>query len=79
MLDIVIVEHLTLVDDHDPSAERVHIPHVMSGQDDRCVLLFIEGVDELADLCLHGHIETDGGLIQKYHLRIVQEGGQDIT
>ena len=79
MLDVVIVEHFPVIDDDDPSAECVHIAHVVCRKDDRGPLLLIQRVDQDPDLRLHGHVQSDGGLIQEYDLRVVQECGQDVT
>ena len=68
-----------MIDDDDPSAECVHIAHVMCRKDDRGPLLLIQRVDQDPDLRLHGHVQSDGGLIQEYDLRVVQERGQDVT
>ena len=53
MRDIVILEHLALVDDHDAPAECIHITHIVRCQNDSCMLLLIERVNQRPDFCLH--------------------------
>ena len=73
-----VVVDLSLGDDHDALAERRHVFHVVAGQQDRDLPLLLVVLEELLDVVLSHHVQTDRRLVQKQHLRRMQQGGDQL-
>ena len=79
MLDIIIIQHLSLVDDDNTAAERIHITHIVRRQNNSRMLFLIERMNQRADFGFHRDIQTDCRFIKKDNLRIVQKCRQNIA
>ena len=73
MLDIVVVEHLAVVDYYDTAAKRIYVAHIVGGKNNCRFLFLVEGVYKRSYLRLHRNVKTDRRLVEEHYLRVVQE------
>ena len=64
---------LTVVDDGHPVGEQLGLLHVVGGQNDRLSLLPVEPLEQLPQAVTHLRVQPGGGLVQEYHLRVVDQ------
>ena len=65
--------------DHDgPSAESLHILHVVAGQQHGQLPLRLVVLEEFLDSTLRDHVETNRRFVQQQHIRIVQQRGDQL-
>ena len=76
---LAVEEKAPVVDDDHPVAERFHVSHVMTSEQDGGAEAAVVLVDKGADAALHGDVEADGRLVEEDHLRTVEEGGGDLA
>ena len=79
LLDIAIVKYFAFINNDDAVTQGFHITKVVRGQDDGGVARSIQFLDDRTHLCLDRNIKADGGLIQKYNLRVMQERRGDVA
>ncbi len=73
-----VVEDPAGVDDDHPLAQRLHVGHVMAGEQHGGAAAGVVLGQERADPLLHRHVEPDGRLVQEQHLRAVQQRAGDL-
>src|SRR5215813_4850363 len=67
-------QDLPALDEGDAVAELVRLPHVVGGEDDGGAALATQGGDLGAQADGHVGVEAESGLVEKEHLRLVDEG-----
>ena len=75
---LAVKEQFAMVDDDDAAAELLDVRHVMAGEHDGGLLLLIVAADEFAHGLLRNHVQADGRFVQKEHLRLVQQRGDEL-
>ena len=73
MFYIIVIEHLSLIYDDYPFAQRIHITHIMRCEYYCCVHLLVDGMYKSPYITLHRHIKSDSRFIQEAYLWIMQE------
>ena len=68
-----------MVDDHDAPAQRLHVGHVVAGEQDGRPEAAVVLRDKGAYAPLHRHVEADGRLVQEHHAGAVQQGCRDLA
>ena len=73
-----VVHDLPLVDDDDAVAELLDVAHVVGGEDDGLAVGAIDLADELADVLLGHHVQSDRRLVQEDEVRVVQHRAAEV-
>ena len=71
--DLVVVDDLAVVDDHDPLGHVLDVRHVVRGQEDRRALLLVQPDEQLAEALLGDEVEPDRRLVEEQDLGIVEQ------
>ena len=71
--DLVVVDHLAVVDHHRSLRDVLDVGHVVAGEEDRGALLLVEPHEQLAEPLLGHEVEPDGRLVEEQDLRVVQQ------
>lgn len=66
------------MDHQDPFRQGGDVRHVMAGEEDRGPVAPVVLPDELPHRHLGVHVQAQGGLVQKEHLRAVEKGRQKL-
>ena len=60
-----VEQHRSPVDHDDAPTQRLHVVHVVGGEDHRGAQLFVDARDELADAAFRNDIEADSGFVEE--------------
>ena len=71
--DLVVVDHLAVVDDDGPLGDVLDVGDVVAGEEDRGAPLLVEAHEQLAEPLLGDEVEADGRLVEEQDLRVVQQ------
>ena len=74
-----VKEDASLVDDDDAPAQLLDVGKVVRGQEHRRSLGAVDFFQELADVVLGHHVETDGGFVEEEQWRVVEQRGREIA
>ena len=77
--DLVVVDHLAVVDDDGPLGDVLDVGHVVAREEDRGALLLVEAHEQLAEPLLGHEVEPDGRLVEEQDLRVVEQARGELA
>src|SRR5690349_1466363 len=70
---IAVKKQVTVVKDKHTLAERLHVSHIMTGQQNGGIVAFVIRGNKFANTPLHRHIKANRWLVEKEHAWAVQQ------
>src|SRR5277367_2481846 len=76
---LAVVEHFTVVNNHNPAAKFFDVVQVVRSQQHRGAEFAIDGAQEMADVVFGHHVEANRRLIEEEQRRIMQQRGGQVA